>query len=260
MEQKGKHFITAAEVFQSWCQQPFEERQPDSEKKFARRLEDALSFYCQGKQFACVYDFQAGKTIFVSQNVTQVLGYKPQEISPEFLYNKMHPDDHDQVLKISRAAGDLVLQNKEITAMSVFLTVDFRMLHAQSFYVKMQRQSSILLRDELGNFRFSMAVFQDISHLYRGNEVSFDLNVPEYKIKLLNILDSYNPGHGSGEFSVREKQVLRLLAQGKNTRQIAQELSLSNFTVDTHRKNMKKKLRARNTAELITAAISRRLI
>jgi hypothetical protein len=43
-------------------------------------------------------------------------------------------------------------------------------------------------------------------------------------------------------------------------RNIAQELSLSSYTIDAHRKNMKKKLHARNTAELITSAFARKII
>jgi len=40
----------------------------------------------------------------------------------------------------------------------------------------------------------------------------------------------------------REQQILILIAQGKSSLQIAEELHLSRFTVDTHRKNIHKKL------------------
>jgi DNA-binding CsgD family transcriptional regulator len=172
----------------------------------------------------------------------------------------MHPADHDQVLRISRASGDLVLLHKEIEPLTAFLTVDCRLRHAGGHYIKMQRQSCVLKRDDMGNIRYSLGIFTDIEHLHRGEEVSFDVSIPEYKVLLKEILASYEPGQAQGEFSVREKQVLGLMALGKNTRQIALELSLSAFTVDTHRKNMKKKLKARNTAQLITSAFARKLI
>ncbi|WP_299530507.1 response regulator transcription factor [Ulvibacterium sp.] len=40
----------------------------------------------------------------------------------------------------------------------------------------------------------------------------------------------------------RERQILTLLSEGKTSQQMAQELNLSRFTVDTHRKNIHKKL------------------
>jgi len=40
----------------------------------------------------------------------------------------------------------------------------------------------------------------------------------------------------------RERQILGLLARGKTSQQMAEELNLSRFTIDTHRKNIHKKL------------------
>lgn len=58
----------------------------------------------------------------------------------------------------------------------------------------------------------------------------------------------------------REIQVLRLVAEGLNSREIAERLSISVKTVDTHRANMMEKLGAHNTAELIKIAIQKKLL
>ncbi|MGV3504586.1 MAG: LuxR C-terminal-related transcriptional regulator [Adhaeribacter sp.] len=260
MEATRKPFTTAAELYQFWSQQPFGGSQESLPETLAEDFEQALYLYAQDQQFVYVYDYQTARVVYVSRNLTQVLGYSQEEFSIEFLYSKIHPQDHDQVLKISRATGDLVMQCKELAPLMAFLTVDFRLMHADGHYIKMQRQSTILKRDESGNVHFSVGIITDINHLNRSDKVSFDVSMPEYKEMLVQILESYEPGTAAGEFSVREKQVLRLMALGKNTRQIAQELSLSTFTVDTHRKNMKKKLMVRNTAGLISEAFKRKLI
>jgi DNA-binding NarL/FixJ family response regulator len=49
----------------------------------------------------------------------------------------------------------------------------------------------------------------------------------------------------------REKDVLRLIAQGHTSKDIARKLFLSVATVETHRANLMKKAGARNAAELI---------
>ncbi len=60
--------------------------------------------------------------------------------------------------------------------------------------------------------------------------------------------------------SDREKQVLRLIAEGHTSRQIADVLSLSIKTVMTHRLNLMEKLAIHNRAELIKYAIRKGLI
>ncbi len=55
--------------------------------------------------------------------------------------------------------------------------------------------------------------------------------------------------------TVREREVLQLLAEGKSTKQIASTLNLSVKTVETHRQQMMDKLEIRTVAELTKYAI-----
>lgn len=56
-------------------------------------------------------------------------------------------------------------------------------------------------------------------------------------------------------FSEREHEILRLIASGKTSEQIADRLKISHLTVKAHRRNMMRKLDVNNTAELITKAL-----
>lgn len=58
----------------------------------------------------------------------------------------------------------------------------------------------------------------------------------------------------------REKQILKLVAEGKTSIAIAGELHLSSLTVDTHRKNLLQKFQAKNSTELIRLAIQQNFI
>jgi DNA-binding NarL/FixJ family response regulator len=58
------------------------------------------------------------------------------------------------------------------------------------------------------------------------------------------------------KLSPRELEVIRLIRYGKTTKEIADLLSLSNFTVETHRKNIFRKLEIKNMAELVAFATS----
>ncbi|MFS4470834.1 response regulator [Chryseobacterium sp. T20] len=58
----------------------------------------------------------------------------------------------------------------------------------------------------------------------------------------------------------REKQILQMVAQGKTSNIIAEELFLSPLTVDTHRKNLLQKFQAKNSTELINLAVQQHMI
>lgn len=58
----------------------------------------------------------------------------------------------------------------------------------------------------------------------------------------------------------REKQILRLLAQGKTTTAVAEELFLSRFTIETYRKNLLQKFETKNTTELLMLLVREKLL
>jgi len=58
----------------------------------------------------------------------------------------------------------------------------------------------------------------------------------------------------------REKEVLRLIADGLTNNEIADVLFVSASTIDTHRKSLLAKLNARNTAALVKIAVDRGMI
>lgn len=58
----------------------------------------------------------------------------------------------------------------------------------------------------------------------------------------------------------REIQVLSMIAAGRTSASIADELCVSQFTVETHRRNLMQKFDASNTAALIKMAAEQKLI
>jgi DNA-binding NarL/FixJ family response regulator len=73
---------------------------------------------------------------------------------------------------------------------------------------------------------------EDISHLYKGNA-----QLP------------------SEPLTTREREVLKLIAEGKSNREIASLLYISIRTVENHRANIMKKLKLNKTAEIVKYAI-----
>lgn len=71
-------------------------------------------------------------------------------------------------------------------------------------------------------------------------------------------------GHRRSIFEVpltkREKEILKLIAEGLSSQEIADNLFISLRTVETHRLNLNQKLDVKNTAGLVKEAIKRGLV
>ncbi|GAA4849345.1 response regulator transcription factor [Algivirga pacifica] len=62
------------------------------------------------------------------------------------------------------------------------------------------------------------------------------------------------------KLSRREQEILEHIAEGNTTQEIADKLFISKNTVETHRKNLLFKLKAKNTAELVNVAFRKGII
>jgi len=76
------------------------------------------------------------------------------------------------------------------------------------------------------------------------------------------VLQDYREQMGDPLNSVtpRELQLLRMLAEGKTSKDIASELRLSVYTVDTHRSRVMRKLKLRSIGDVIRFALMQGLI
>jgi DNA-binding NarL/FixJ family response regulator len=92
---------------------------------------------------------------------------------------------------------------------------------------------------------------------YFSNEVAIKLMQIPGKPEVSGSLQKSN---SKVQLSKREQEILIMIANEFTNEEIAEKLSLSKRTVDTHRQNMINKLQVKNTAGLIKYAIQSRLI
>lgn len=117
-------------------------------------------------------------------------------------------------------------------------------------------QSVPLALDSQGHISHMYTSITDISNFQVDQNVIkgdiIDESNPE-EIKVVNVI---NKNFSSFELSKAELRVLKLMSEGKSTKEISDILSLSEHTVNNHRKNMMHKTNVKNTAELIYKTIS----
>jgi DNA-binding NarL/FixJ family response regulator len=82
---------------------------------------------------------------------------------------------------------------------------------------------------------------------------------PLISVQLQDLLVQEYQGTGSQSLieplTTREKEIIKLIAEGKSSREIADMLFISNRTVQHHRANVMRKLNLRKTADLVKYAI-----
>jgi DNA-binding CsgD family transcriptional regulator len=66
---------------------------------------------------------------------------------------------------------------------------------------------------------------------------------------------SKKPSSKSATLTTREREILKLIAEGKSNKEIADILFISIRTVENHRANIMRKLNIKSTANLIKYAI-----
>ncbi|MGM0587659.1 MAG: response regulator [Bacteroidota bacterium] len=69
-----------------------------------------------------------------------------------------------------------------------------------------------------------------------------------------------NNNEDQPDLTKRESEILKLIADGFTSQQIADHLHISPRTVDTHRSNLMQKLKVKNTAALVRYAITHDLV
>lgn len=93
-----------------------------------------------------------------------------------------------------------------------------------------------------------------------AGETYFTHQIPATTVERYRAAREGEGWRGSVELTHREREVMKLLAEGHTVKEVADLLSLSQKTVDTHKTNLMKKLDIHNRVELVKYAIHKKII
>jgi hypothetical protein len=208
-------------------------------------------------QFFCVFDMLHMKIEFTSQGSIQMLGIKPEELTPFHFKEATHPDDLKRnelgLAKLFKIAHELFVAKKGARLIST----NFRFRNLTGNYTNQLVQCYLFYCQAPNNTVFLININTDISwykrikkgyHYYVGNDLSY-FRYPDEKL-----LTTGN------DFTKREFEIIKMVQEGLESEQIAKKLFLSKHTVNKHRKNILDKTGKAHMADLIFDLLERGLL
>ncbi|MDF2156395.1 LuxR C-terminal-related transcriptional regulator [Algoriphagus sp. CAU 1675] len=239
--------------FQDWANQEFKEH-PDEPKLIEdlQKLGHNIGIK-EGFIIAC-FDYRNLSLHFFTGDVERITGY-PESIlrkkGMEASFTLIHPDDRDELFKFQKIVFEAFhsLTLKERHTFEFAYTT--RWVHRTSLEVIwVQGKVRPYLIDSDGNFAMDLHI---IIQLFNPPKVKgYDWNYSYSKEDGTRVIVSKNsPNSKEVKLTKKEKEIVILLLEGMESREIAEKLNISINTVATHRKNILRKLGARNIGEMI---------
>ena len=205
--------------------------------------------------FFCITNTQDLTFEYVSKNYKASLGLDPNELKEKgmrYFWSRIHPEDVEFWLQALNSLMKFTLSEipKE-KRQDASYTWNFRFKNAQNVYVNVVQNTTPLIFDSENKPIIGLAHYT-IMH----PDVKLDITA---SAKLLNdkqeyetiYFDSFSQKLLHDSVTNRERDIIRLLILDKTSKEISEKLNISSHTVDTHRRNILKKLDITSTGELV---------
>jgi DNA-binding CsgD family transcriptional regulator len=163
----------------------------------------------------------------------------------------IHPDDLDGFLRCKQRAIELQKTLRPSESVNYRFAIQYR-LRPQRHQPYRHVYCEMLTYIDPANKAKQALLYRDASM----DRVSDRVQLTWYRTQGLSYVKvgSYVPASADQELTVREEEILYLIKEGYNSKEIADRLCISLNTVKNHRKNLLRKTQSRNMADLVYTA------
>ena len=195
-------------------------------------------------QFFYIGELLSMNLIFTSCNCVNIIGINPEAFDFSFFLGHIHNEDRERYslarAKVIKSGYELFSRQQGASLLSSHFrtqkplgNVIHLLFQAYSFYSELPHKTvyTIIVVTDLSNFSITNKDF----HYYLGNDMSL-FRYPD--LELLKVGQLFTP---------REFEIIRMIVTGLGSEQIADKLSLSVNTINTHRRNILKKTKNSTT-------------
>lgn len=179
---------------------------------------------------------------------------------PDQLFKSGHPEDITRLFAFTNYFISFFMGLPPERKPHVRPTIYVRLLNPEKIYKWNMVQYAENILDAEGRIAYGLTLVTDISHIKKEG------------VAMMSILDNYDDScqhffcaDGNTlpdasavlpKLSVREIEVLKYLAIGHSSKQIAAELNIAVKTIDNHRQNLLRKTNTKSSGELVAYGIN----
>lgn len=227
---------------------------PNFEMEMYKRI---VNLFHVGEYYYYICNLSLVEIEFVSDDITNVLGLSKHDFSVKYIFENIHPDDISRFISHEKKVTEFFIQLAPEKVLKYKVSYDYRIRCADGSYKWVLMQTTTIQTDETGAVIRVLGVHTDITHLKTDNQpsglsfIGLDGEPSFFNVELDNL--AFLPSVQL--FTRREKDVLKLIVEGKTSQEIADQLHTSIHTVHTHRKNILRKAGCTTPIELVSKAL-----
>ncbi|WP_298530631.1 LuxR C-terminal-related transcriptional regulator [uncultured Algibacter sp.] len=224
-------------------------------EKHIEKIIELDTYLPYSSTFFCITNTQDLSFEYISKNFKACIGLEGSEMKTKgmrYFWSRMHPDDLELWLQALNELMNFTLNeiNTEDRGRMSY-TWNYRFKNSQDEYVNIVQNTTPLEFDGDDKPVIGLAHYTVLS-----GEIEMQVCA---SAKLLNINDEYETVYFnnfsqkllSAGISNRERDIIRLLVLNHSSKVIGEKLNISSNTVDTHRRNILRKLNISSTGELV---------
>ncbi|MDR1652951.1 MAG: helix-turn-helix transcriptional regulator [Prevotellaceae bacterium] len=193
-----------------------------------------------------VFDLYRKTHVFASDNFVELFGHCTDGFDI-----RVHPDDEQMQVGSAVEALRFLISTKADMGKYKLMS-EYRIQNQSNRYVRVIEQFSLLEADRAGNPWLALCVIDlspDQSSLKTAKSVIKKLTDNTF----ISVQKLYSLRQRTG-LSLREIEILKLIKEGKISKEISSQLFISVHTVNTHRQRILEKLDADNSLEAVKYA------
>ena len=202
---------------------------------------------------------------FMGKQQVNVSGYSNEEFiegGVELFLQSIHPEEVEIILnQILPAYVDLIIDSSQEDRKKLQFQYNYRFKRKDDIHLNLMEQLYVLKTDQAGKPSLVLG-----NVIILGNNDTLPIRATAKLVSELGLSETIfsktyrvTPNDLS-EVTPRELDILRNLATGKTSKQIGDRLHISPHTVDTHRRNLLKKLNCHSVVELAQFAFKNGLL
>jgi DNA-binding CsgD family transcriptional regulator len=237
---------------------------PVKRKDIIDIVDQIATLFAAGSFYYLIMNFETQSLEYVSEGTKTVLGVEPDDLSLEKFLKLIHPEDLEKMHEKETVSLNFKLNQIPKDDITKYKTVYLlRIKDGNGNYKTMLHQAKALSISNDGKVFQVLSIHTDITHLNPiiDHKISFISNERQsyYSIET-GASFKLEKNDFKNLFTKREKVIITLVIQGKQSKEMAVLLFVSIHTINSHKKNIFRKSGCKNIAELTTKCIREGLV